>query len=130
MWGGSFTFAQMEKKNGLNSLRRITLILLVVYMLFTLMNFLKGVWNFAFHFNYGELKSSDKISKLCGEIPFSGICFRLPPGNCFHAYFESFCKEERNRKRVPCFNRFALFSAIGKLFPVFYAQKEIEQTTF
>lgn len=68
MWGGNLTFAQMEKKSGLNYLRSITLILLVVYMLFTLMNFLKGVWNFAFHFNYGELGPPIKFQNYAGKF--------------------------------------------------------------
>ena len=58
----------MEKKNGLNSLRRITLILLIAYMLFTLMNFLKGAWNFAFHFNYEELSPPIKFQNYAGKF--------------------------------------------------------------
>lgn len=58
----------MEKKNDLNYLRRITLILLAVYLLFALMNFLKGIWNFAFHFSFGEVSSLIKFQNYAGKF--------------------------------------------------------------
>ncbi len=58
----------MEKTGNLNNLKVVTIILLVVYVLFMLMNFLKGIWDWTFYFGNGELNSFLKFKNYMGKF--------------------------------------------------------------
>ncbi len=60
----------MEKNRNLKYLKGVTIALLVVYMLFVLMNFLHGIWDFVFHFGNGELDFLIPIKNYTGEFHF------------------------------------------------------------
>jgi hypothetical protein len=58
----------MEKTGGLKYLRGITIIFLIAYLLFMLMNFLKGIWDWTFYFGDGELISLMHIKNYMGKF--------------------------------------------------------------
>ncbi len=58
----------MEKTGSLKYLRIVTIILLIVYVLFMLMNFLKGIWDWTFYFGNGELNSLIRIKNYMGKF--------------------------------------------------------------
>jgi hypothetical protein len=75
----------MEQTNNLKYLKGVTIILLVVYTLFVLMNFLHGIWDLVFHFGNGELNFLIHIKNYTGGFHFVlyvlthvlEICFML-----------------------------------------------------
>ncbi|MDF3026346.1 MAG: hypothetical protein K0S23_653 [Fluviicola sp.] len=58
----------MEKTGNPKYLRVVTIILLIVYVLFMLMNFLKGIWDWTFYFGNGELNSLIRIKNYMGKF--------------------------------------------------------------
>lgn len=61
---------QMEKTGNLKYLRTVTIILLIGYVLFMLMNFLKGIWDWTFYFGNGELNSLIRFVNYMGKSYF------------------------------------------------------------
>lgn len=60
----------MEKTYNLKFLRVVTIIFLIVYSLFMLMNFLKGIWDWTFYFSNGELNSLIRFKNYMGIFHF------------------------------------------------------------
>lgn len=58
----------MDKTGSLKYLRIVTIILLIVSILFMLMNFLKGIWDWTFYFGNGELNSLIRIKNHMGKF--------------------------------------------------------------
>lgn len=60
----------MKKTGSLKYLRVLTIILLIVYVLFMLMNFLRGIWDWTFHFGNGEWNSLIRFANYLGKSYF------------------------------------------------------------
>lgn len=60
----------MEKTGTLKYLNVIVIIFLIAYVLFIPMNFLKGIWDWTFHFGNGELNSLIRFKNHMGKFHF------------------------------------------------------------
>jgi hypothetical protein len=60
----------MEKTGSIKYLKGITIALMIVYILFMFHNFLKGIWDWTFHFGNGEWNSLLRSANYLGKSYF------------------------------------------------------------